>query len=183
MKKNKVLWLLLTVFFLIDAYSGWYLGSYYIPKPAPYESHGKLVDKIVVEKYLRKLTLFSNNNIVDVFDISLGDEPNGNKEKDGDGRTPEGIYVITHKHKDSRNLFALQISYPNKKDILDARKRQLDLTQNVYIHGYPNVYPNWLGDLLLKNKDWTDGSIGVTNSEIEKLWGYVKIGTTIEISP
>ncbi|MBQ7303980.1 MAG: L,D-transpeptidase family protein [Alphaproteobacteria bacterium] len=183
MKKNKILWFVVAVFLCVVAYSGWYLGSYYIPKPAPYETHTVKVDKIIVEKALRKLTLFSNNNIVDVFDISLGAVPDGNKEKDYDGKTPEGIYVITHKHKDSRNLFALQISYPNKEDILEARKRQIDLTQNVYIHGYPNVYPNWLGDLLLKNKDWTDGSIGATNSEIEKLWGYVKIGTTIEIRP
>lgn len=183
MKKNKILWSILTVFFCFDAYLGWYFASYYIPKFAPKEGHAVVVDQIVVEKSLRKMTLFSGNKVVAVYDVSLGSNPVGNKMQTGDGKTPEGTYAIVDKHKDSENLYAIQISYPSKKDVIDARNRRVELSESIYIHGYPCVYPDWMGNMFLHGKDWTDGSIGLKNNEIEELWSYTQIGTKINIVP
>jgi murein L,D-transpeptidase YafK len=49
------------------------------------------------------------------------------------------------------------------------------------IHGLPNGR-GWLGPLY-NMRDWTDGCIAVTNSEIEEIWRAVPNGTPIEIRP
>lgn len=183
MKKNNVLIISLTIFFSIIAFWGWWFGSYCIPRTTPSENHAKTVERIVVEKALRKMTLFSKNDVMAIYDISLGFNPTGHKEKKDDGRTPEGRYFIAEKIARSNNTLSLKISYPSQQDVLTARKRQVHPGENVMIHGYPNIYPEWLGNILLKNKDWTDGSIGLSNKDLMQLWNYAKTGTIIEIQP
>ena len=173
----------LGIFFAIDAVLGWFVASYYFPKFPPSDDHLHMADRIVVEKALRKMTLYYKNEVVAMYDISLGFNPHGNKEKQGDGRTPEGKYNISHKNEKSKYHFSLQISYPNNQDILNARKKQVSVGGDIVIHGYPNAMPDWMGDMFLKNKDWTAGCIAVSNKEIEQIWSYVRLGTPIEILP
>ena len=183
MKKNKIIISCLAIFFSIDALLGWWFGSYCIPRTTPSEDHVKLIERIVVEKALRKMTLLSKNDVIAIYDISLGFNPTGNKEKKDDGRTPEGRYFIAEKIANSKNTLSLKISYPSKQDLLNARKRQVHPGDNVMIHGYPNIYPDWLGNMLLKNKDWTDGNIALSNNDVKQLWNYTKVGTIIDILP
>ena len=183
MKKNKILIIFLVIFFSIDAFCGWWFASYYLPKFAPSEDHVISVDRIVVEKAIRKMTLLSKEKVVEVFDIGLGFNPTGDKEKEGDGKTPEGRYSIVEKNDKSKYHLSLKISYPDKQDVLTARKKQLNPGGDIMIHGYPNAVPTWLGDMILKNKDWTRGCIAVSNEEIEKIWSYTHIGTIIDILP
>lgn len=184
MKKSKVIWRwILGLFLAFDAFLGWMFASYYLPKFAPADHHLISADRIVVEKALRKMTLYSKNEVVAIYDISLGSAPEGHKAQQGDGRTPEGKYTISHKNEKSKYHFSLKISYPNNQDILNARRKQVNPGGDIMIHGYPNAMPDWLGNLLLKNKDWTDGCIAVNNKEIEEIWSYVKVDTPIEILP
>ncbi|MBQ8870163.1 MAG: L,D-transpeptidase family protein [Alphaproteobacteria bacterium] len=183
MKKNKVLYTVVAIFFAIDALLGWWVASYYFPKFALPEDQSTVVDRIVVEKAIRKMTLFVKNNIVAVYDIGLGFNPIGDKEEQGDGKTPEGRYAIVAKNHKSKYHLSLKISYPDKQDVLNARKKQLNPGGDIMIHGYPNAIPVWLGDLILKGKDWTQGCIAVTNEEIEKIWSYTRVGTVIDILP
>ena len=111
MKKNKIIISCLAIFFSIDALLGWWFGSYCIPRTTPSEDHVKLIERIVVEKALRKMTLLSKNDVIAIYDISLGFNPTGNKEKKDDGRTPEGRYFIAEKIANSKNTLSLKISY------------------------------------------------------------------------
>ena len=183
MKKNKILIAFLVAFFGVDAFLGWWFASYYMPKFAPSDDHVTVVDRIVVEKAIRKMTLYDKNNVVAVYDIGLGFNPVGHKEQEGDGKTPEGNYSIVAKNDKSKYHLSLKISYPDQQDVLNARRKQLNPGGDIMIHGYPNAVPVWLGNLLLKNKDWTQGCIAISNEEIEKLWSYVRIGTTVDILP
>ena len=47
-------------------------------------------DQVVVEKGARKLHLMQNGTSFRTFDIALGIQPDGDKEREGDFRTPEG---------------------------------------------------------------------------------------------
>jgi hypothetical protein len=49
------------------------------------------------------------------------------------------------------------------------------------IHGLINGL-GWLG-ALHRLRDWTNGCIAVTNSEIEEIWRLVPNGTTVGIVP
>lgn len=59
------------------------------------------VDSVLVNKSERKMYLMEKGNIIKEFKISLGANPKGHKEKEGDERTPEGKYILDYKKKDS----------------------------------------------------------------------------------
>jgi murein L,D-transpeptidase YafK len=138
-------------------------------------------DYIVVEKSIRTMTLFANQLPIRTFKISLGADPQGHKQREGDERTPEGIYRIDYRNGQSIAHRSLHISYPNEEDKARAKKAGNRPGGNIMIHGITKGY-GWLGPLH-RFFDWTDGCIGVTNAEIEEIWNLVPNGTTIEIRP
>ena len=138
-------------------------------------------DKIVIEKAVRKMTLYHKGVVLKGYSISLGGEPVGAKERQGDHRTPEGTYTISGRNAKSKFHRSLRISYPSTADRERARKAKVDPGGDIMIHGLPNGW-GWLGAAHLKI-DWTDGCIAVTNSEIEEIWELVPDGTTVVITP
>ena len=138
-------------------------------------------DRIVVEKKDRKMTLFQNGKILKSYDISLGRSPLGAKEKEGDKKTPEGIYSIIEHFEPSAFHRSLRISYPSKNNIQRAEKEGVSAGSNIMIHGMRNGL-GILGRIHLWF-DWTADCIAVTNQEIEELWRVVTDGIEIEIKP
>jgi len=115
------------------------------------------------------------------YEISLGDNPIGHKQQQGDERTPEGQYIIDYRNPDSSYHLSLHITYPDAQDIAHAKTLGVSPGGEIFIHGLPNG----MGALGagFKNRDWTDGCIAVNNREIEEIWNLVKNGTPIEIRP
>ncbi|MBF95920.1 MAG: hypothetical protein CFH34_00363 [Alphaproteobacteria bacterium MarineAlpha9_Bin4] len=134
---------------------------------------------LLINKSNRELKVFLNNGEIKTFSISLGFEPLGKKIKKGDGKTPEGLYYIDKKIKDSSFYLALQISYPNPWDIRRALNLNTHPGGQIMIHGLPNKYY----DKNFHNKlnDWTQGCIAVENKEIGFLWKNINVGTPVFI--
>ena len=147
----------------------------------PPRGQDTIADRIVVAKADRTLSLYRRNRLLRTYRIALGWAPIGHKEQEGDGRTPEGTYVIDAKKRNSAFHRALHISYPNAQDKRRARQRGVSPGGDIMIHGLPN------GMDVIKTahprSDWTAGCIAVTNSEIEEIWRLVPVGTPIEIRP
>ena len=137
---------------------------------------GIMADKLVVYKSERKLEFWANHNLIKTYKISLGRNPIGPKEKQGDGKTPEGLYFISDKNPNSRFHLNLGISYPNEED----RKKSKNPGGDIKIHGLKNGN-SWIGKFQ-RLFDWTDGCVAVTNAEIEELYRSVPVGTSIEIN-
>lgn len=149
----------------------------------PYKPIDKSVriDKIVVDKSNRKLSIYENGKFIKSYKISLGKVTKGAKEFEGDMKTPEGMYVINDKNANSGYHKNLGISYPNQKDIDHAASLGKSPGGLIKIHGIKNGY-GWIGRLhLLKN--WTLGCIAITDNEIDELYEIIPIGTPIEIKP
>jgi murein L,D-transpeptidase YafK len=72
-------------------------------------SAGSRATSILVEKKARRLTLFHGDGVIGTFPIALGRSPLGPKEREGDGRTPEGDYTIDGKNRRSHFHLALHI--------------------------------------------------------------------------
>lgn len=140
------------------------------------------IDKIVIEKNLRKMYLMNNGNIIKEYKISLGSNPIGAKHQENDGKTPEGQYVIETRNSNSKFHRALKISYPDEKDKKWAKEHNVSAGGDIMIHGFPNWAPDFLFKYIHKS-DWTKGCIAVTNEQIEEIWALVKDGTPIEIRP
>jgi murein L,D-transpeptidase YafK len=139
------------------------------------------VTGIVVEKEKRIMTVFNGRKALKIYRIALGGNPVGHKEQEGDSRTPEGRYIIDAKNPKSSFHLSLHISYPNKTDRQNARRKGVSPGGAIMIHGSPGG----LGTLnaLGFYTDWTAGCIAVSNEEIEEVFAAVKIGTPILIRP
>lgn len=139
------------------------------------------IDKILINKSQRKLTLLSKGKEIKTYRVSLGRAPVGRKHFEGDKKTPEGTYRVTHHNPKSSYHLSLGISYPNREDVAFAAKYGKSAGSFIMIHGAPNRFP-FFGKMH-RLFDWTGGCIAVTNSEIEEIYNLVKDGTTIEILP
>lgn len=115
------------------------------------------------------------------YAVALGRHPLGHKQREGDGRTPEGRYVLDSRKSDSAFHLALHVSYPSPADRALAQARGDDPGGLIMIHGLRNG----LGFLGRTHRllDWTQGCIAVTNREIEEIWRVIPDGTPITIEP
>jgi tetratricopeptide (TPR) repeat protein len=138
-------------------------------------------DKVLIEKKARRLTLLSKDEVIKTYKIALGGNPVGPKEMQGDNKTPEGIYIIDSRNRDSGYHLSLHISYPNEKDKMRAKKLGVPPGGDIMIHGIKNGFA-WIGASHAK-VDWTKGCIAITNEEIEEIARLVPNGTIVEIRP
>lgn len=141
----------------------------------------RLADKVLVLKSDRKLLLLDNGEPFVTFEVALGREPVGPKRREGDGRTPEGLYHLDWRNPDSQYYRSIHVSYPAARDIRRARQAGVDPGDNIMIHGLPEEFA-WM-DEHHALKDWTEGCIAVTNAEMDVIWNRVPDGTPIEIRP
>jgi murein L,D-transpeptidase YafK len=137
---------------------------------------GPEVTGIVVNKTDRKMFLVHNDRVLKEYDIWLGFAPEGHKQFEGDGKTPEGLYRIDRRNPNSRFHLSLGISYPNEQDMRVAEEMGKSPGGDIFIHGQRHP--------MRKDKDdWTWGCIAVDNDEIEKIYSMVGDGIPIAINP
>lgn len=152
---------------------------YYFPEdklPA-----GRKIDKLVVIKHKRVLKVYSGGEVIKTYPVALGRNPVGDKEYEGDKRTPEGVYIINGKNPGSGYHKNLGISYPNAADRTEAKRKNLDPGGEVKIHGLKNGR-GYIGRFH-RFTDWTAGCVALTDEEIDELYANVAIGTPIIIKP
>ncbi len=149
---------------------------------------------LVVKKKERKLELFDDKKLVRTYSVALGFSPDGDKEIEGDGKTPEGDFYVFTKNPKSNFYLSLGLSYPGIDDakrgleqklitqtefdeIADALKnkrmplQKTKLGGEIYIHGGGN------------SEDWTWGCVALTNEEIKQLFDAIPVGTRVIIEP
>ncbi|TQV78770.1 L,D-transpeptidase family protein [Exilibacterium tricleocarpae] len=136
-------------------------------------------DLVKVDKSERKMYLLSGAKVIKEYHISLGANPAGHKQQEGDEKTPEGSYTLDYKKEDSSFYRAMHISYPNETDKKLAQAKGVSPGGFVMVHGQRN----WLGWLapIAQSFDWTNGCIAITNSEMDEFMSLVKTGTEIQI--
>jgi murein L,D-transpeptidase YafK len=137
--------------------------------------YGPRVTSVQVHKADRKLYLLHNNRVLESYDVALGFAPTGHKQFEGDGKTPEGSYFISHKNPNSEYHLSVRISYPNEADIAFAEAEGKPPGGDIFIHGSPNN--------PISQRDWTAGCVAVTDREMEKIYSMIEPGTPIHILP
>ena len=140
-----------------------------------------VADKVVVEKANRKLHLMRDGQSFRSFDIALGVAPEGDKEMEGDQKTPEGSYSLDARNPDSDYFLSIHISYPNTSERAEARNKGIDPGGAIMIHGQPNI-PNYSA-AYYRMEDWTNGCIAVSNSDMIDIWLMTPNDIPIEILP
>ncbi len=138
-------------------------------------------DSILILKKDHVLELLRAGKVIRTYKVALGRGGLVPKEKEGEGRTPEGHYIIDSRNENSHYHKALHISYPNEEDRKHAAKLGVAPGGAIMIHGLPNGM-GWIGSAH-RLYDWTLGCVAVTDSEIDEIWNLVPIGTQVEIRP
>lgn len=136
---------------------------------------GPEVTFLILHKGARQLIAMHDNQVLRRYQVELGSAPDGPKQFAGDGRTPEGLYLINRRNPRSRYHLSLGISYPSRDDYRRARAQGRSPGGDIFIHGTPQLYAG--------RSDWTAGCIAVSNSEIEEIYMMVGDGTPILILP
>jgi len=137
---------------------------------------GPEVTRIAVFKASRKMYLLHDAKTLKSYRIALGGDPIGDKKVEGDGKTPEGTYMIDRRNPNSAYHLSLGISYPNTEDAAEAEALGQKPGGDIFIHGRAGTKAQRAGD-------WTAGCISVTDREIEEIYAMVRNGTQITIAP
>lgn len=161
---------------------------------APYE--------IEINKSKQELIVKNNDIVVKRYHASYGQGGKGTKHKQGDKKTPVGVYKITEFKPDSKFHYFMQLDYPNLldawsgyknklisasefKSIATAYKNKEKPPQDTILGGFIGIHG--LGEendeklLIHETTNWTKGCIALTNDEITDLRQYVDIGTRVVI--
>ncbi len=149
------------------------------PKKKISRYRGPAVTQVVVNKSKRRLYLLHDKTVLKAYDIGLGNAPMGHKQFEGDGKTPEGVYLINRFNPRSRYHLSVGVSYPDQNDVAFARAAGRNPGGDIFIHGRGPE-----GNRLApKKNDWTAGCIAVKDEEIEEIYAMLRPGVPIHIYP
>ena len=142
--------------------------------------------RMIVDKKKQTLQLLSGETPLKTYPVAFGSHPQGPKEREGDGRTPEGTYYI-FKYSSPSFGRAFYIAYPNRDDaqrglhqgLIDQKTfrritKSLDAKQQppagtglggyILLHGVKDRTQQHLTDT-----NWTLGCIAMENAHILEL--------------
>lgn len=137
------------------------------------------IERIVIDKSDRTMAIYQNEIRLKTYRIALGFAPAGDKLRQGDGKTPEGVYKIDRRNDASQFHLSLGIDYPQPQDRARAAKGGYSPGGDIFIHGQPNG----LDETLRVKGDWTNGCVALLNSQMREIWDHTPIGTLVEIRP
>ena len=154
--------------------------------------------RVLIKKSERKLYLYETaggkERLRKTYQIALGNTPTGHKRKQGDGRTPEGDYYITHKNPKSNFYLSLGVSYPNISDAdeglkngLIAKSQHEAIAAAIRSKSKPPQNTKLGGDIFIHGhgvgSDWTLGCVALENEDIKELFDLLPVKTPVKIVP
>jgi len=150
--------------------------------------------RLVVSKAARRLELYAGGRVVREYRIGLGRSPAGDKERQGDMRTPEGEFYVCVKNPKSSFYLSLGLSYPNKEDAARGLRDRL-ITRAVHDRIASAIdrrrRPPWDtalgGEIFIhgggSTSDWTWGCVALDNPDVKELFDSLPLGTPVVIKP
>ena len=164
------------------------------PTPAPEAPLAGRDLTLVVRKADRLLEVRSDGEVLRSYRIGLGFAPAGDKEQQGDGKTPEGRFRVARRVPKSSYYKAFLIDYPDPDDAargLEAGLISESTAQSIraaHAAGREPPQHSALGGLIEihgmgSSSDWTLGCVALDNDAIDALWPHVAVGTPVVIGP
>lgn len=158
---------------------------------------------VLVEKAANKMTVFYQGNPVKSFLCVSGVNPQGDKQRQGDNRTPEGQFFITEKDRLNDHPYLgrkwLGLSYPTPvhaqnglenslinsdqyNEIVGATAQKVLPPQNTALGGWIGIHGG-REDLTKQGLNWTEGCLALQDADLEVLYSMVQYGTPVIIVP
>jgi murein L,D-transpeptidase YafK len=152
--------------------------------------------RIEIRKKARTIRCLAQGHTVFTTRVQLGfAADHGAKRTEGDGKTPEGVYLVSSKNPLSRFHRALGLSYPNADDAARGlRADTIGISEFDRIAASPGR-PPWdtrLGGFIMihgqpnegaRTGDWTAGCVALPDPHMEMLYELARIGDEVIILP
>ena len=150
--------------------------------------------RVLIRKAKRELVLMDGTQICLNARISLGAEPIGGKQREGDGKTPEGVYRICLAKQQGKYGMSLGLSYPNTQDARRAYalgiidQATLNVIETATLQGRRPPWGSPLGGEIYLHegdvtRDWTQGCIALASEDMATLFACRDQITQVEICP
>lgn len=153
---------------------------------------------VVIRKGKRNLALCNAGKLTKNVRVGLGFTPAGDKVKQGDGKTPEGVFFIPRVLPDSDYHLAFLFSYPGKDDaaraanegiisraeadeIITSHNECTEPSQSTGLGGAIEIHGEGGGES--NTRDWTAGCVALPNGEMDLLWSTMGVSDTIVVLP
>lgn len=149
---------------------------------------------IVIRKGERQVDLFDGDEPVKQYKMVLGSSPSGDKEIEGDGRTPEGEFYVFTRNPKSKFHLSLGLSYPGREDAerglkegLISREEYDEIVAAIAEKRMPLQKTKLGGEIYIHGggtaSDWTEGCVALDDDEMTELFEAIPIGTKVTILP
>jgi murein L,D-transpeptidase YafK len=150
--------------------------------------------RLVVKKSARKLEFFDGEKLLKTYRIVLGFAPAGDKEIEGDGKTPLGEFYVFTKNDQSKFYLSLGLSYPNTDDAerglrenLISREEYDEIRRAIAEKRMPPQNTRLGGEIYIHGggagSDWTWGCVALENEQIREIFDAVPAGAKVTILP
>ena len=158
---------------------------------------------LTVHKNEQRLLVYADTTFIKSYKIAFGRSPSNIKRSADDYVTPIGEYSVCSIGVSENYYRLFKINFPNKHDAAEAYKNgdiskyefdkiiislgstdcpasDTKLGASIGIHGIGTY------DFIFKNLpfvfNWTNGSISISNENIDEIFPYIKIGTKVKIT-
>ncbi|MFK7749597.1 MAG: murein L,D-transpeptidase family protein [Kordia sp.] len=141
--------------------------------------------RILIDKSDYKLSIFTADTLVKEYNVVFGGNPIDDKEKEGDKRTPEGVFGVRDKYPHKSWSKFIWIDYPNASSWKKFNQRKANgiikngetIGGEVGIHGVPDGMDN----IIDEKQNWTLGCISMKNKDVNEIYEYITKKTKITI--
>lgn len=142
---------------------------------------------IIVDKSDYELKVYDDEGWYATYPIVFGSKDLGDKMKEGDKKTPDGIFKVIQKKIHPKWSYELLLDYPNDVSFqrFNSRKQSGLVPKNAKIGGGIAIHATrpeeeWTVDNFY---NWTDGCVSVKYTEMKDLYSFIPVGTPVKIQP
>lgn len=161
--------------------------------------------KIRVFKSAHTLTVYSGTIPLKTYHCATGENGLDDKKISGDHKTPEGIFYISETEiLDPADYYLgtrwMRVSYPNIEDaerglmdgiidqathdeIVYAIQNHLTPPQDTALGGGIGIHGGSGNNNETQGNFWTYGCIGLSDKDVNEIFDYITVGTTLVIEP
>jgi lipoprotein-anchoring transpeptidase ErfK/SrfK len=155
-----------------------------------------------VSKSKRTVYFYRGHELVEALPADLSYNTFSDKQRRGSvrepdhWRTPEGVFYVVSKNPRSKFYKALVLNYPSAEDarsglaegviskaehdaIVRAEEALAMPPMHTALGGWIEIHGEGTG----ARSNWTQGCVALKNEDLDRLWGWVDVGTPVLVEP
>jgi murein L,D-transpeptidase YafK len=141
--------------------------------------------EIIIDKSDYELQVYDAEGWYASYPVVFGKGALGNKQMEGDRKTPEGKYKIIAKRVHEKWSRFLLLDYPTEqnKAAFNKLKAAGKIPANASIGGGIGIHGTWPREdyAVDRYQNWTDGCISLKRAHVEEIYAFLPIGTPVLI--